>query len=82
MKINEAVIKRMDYLLKDRGWTTNELVRRSGVHQTTIAEIKAGRTRSPGISTIRSIAKGFGMSLAEFFDDDIFDDIDDNSSIK
>lgn len=72
MQIDEAVTTRIQQLLKDRGWTANELIKRSGINQSTIAEIMAGRSKYPRISTIQKISHGFGMTLSEFFDDDVF----------
>lgn len=74
MQIDEAVTTRIKSLLKEKGWTANELIRRSGVNQSTIAEIMAGRSKFPRISTIQKIAHGFGMTLSEFFDHKMFDE--------
>lgn len=74
MQIDEAVTTRIKSLLKEKGWTANELIRRSGVNQSTIAEIMAGRSKFPRISTIAKVSRGFGMTLSEFFDDDVFED--------
>lgn len=74
MLINEAVTTRIQQLLKEKGWTANELIKRSDVNQSTISEIMAGRSKHPRIITIKKISHGFGMKLSEFFDDDIFDD--------
>lgn len=74
MQIDEAVTTRIQRLLRERGWTANELIKRSGVNQSTIAEIMAGRSKYPRISTIQKIAHGFGMTLSEFFDDKVFED--------
>ena len=72
MEIDQAVTTRIQQLLRTRGWTANELIKRSNVNQSTISEIMAGRSKHPRISTIKKIAFGFGMTLSEFFDDDIF----------
>ena len=74
MQIDEAVTTRIQQLLKERGWTTNELIKRSGVKQSTISEIMAGRSKFPRISTIKKISQGFGMTLSEFFNHKMFED--------
>lgn len=74
MNLDEAIPIRIQQLLKERGWTANELIKRSGVKQSTIAEILAKRSKYPRINTIQKISYGFGMTLAEFFDDQIFED--------
>jgi len=74
MQIDEAVTTRIQQLLKERGWTANELIRRSGVKQSTMAEIMSGRSKYPRINTIKNIAHGFGMTLSEFFNHKMFED--------
>ena len=73
MDLRKAIIKRIDNLLLEKGWKTSELIRRSGVHQTTMTEIRQGRTKNPQVDTIDKIATGFGMTLAEFFQDKVFE---------
>lgn len=77
MGINEAITTRVRLLCKEKGWTTNELIRRSNVNQSTVSEIMSGRSKYPRIITIEKLAHGFGMTLSEFFDDEIFNNLDD-----
>lgn len=77
MGINEAITTRVRLLCKEKGWTTNELIRRSNVNQSTVSEIMSGRSKYPRIITIEKLAHGFGMTLSEFFDDEIFSNLDD-----
>lgn len=77
MGINEAITTRVRLLCKEKGWTTNELIRRSNVNQSTVSEIMSGRSKYPRIITIEKLSHGFGMTLSEFFDDDIFNNLTD-----
>lgn len=77
MKINQAVTQRIKKLCKDRGWTISELIRRSGVHQPTMSEIMAGRSKHPRIITIKKVSDGFGITLSDFFNDELFMDLED-----
>lgn len=77
MGINEAITTRVRLLCKEKGWTTNELIRRSNVNQSTVSEIMSGRSKYPRIITIEKLAHGFGMTLSEFFDDEIFENLTD-----
>lgn len=72
MDINYAVTKRIKNLCKEKGWTVNELIRRSGVNQSTMSEIMSGRSKHPRIITLKKVAQGFEMTLSEFFDDEVF----------
>lgn len=69
-------------LCKEKGWNTNELIRRSGVNQSTVAEIMAGRSKHPRIITIRKLAYGFGMSLSEFFNDKLFSELKNKHKVE
>ncbi|MGH2319803.1 helix-turn-helix domain-containing protein [Planococcus sp. SE5232] len=73
MNLRAAVIKRIDNLLFEKGWKTSELIRRSGVHQTTLSELRQGRTKNPQLDTLDKIAIGFGLTLSEFFKDEVFE---------
>ena len=82
MGIHEAVTSRVQQLLKEKGWTTNELIRRSNVNQSTVSEIMSGRSKYPRIITIEKLANGFGMTLSEFFDHESFHNLDEDISEK
>ncbi len=82
MDIHHAVTARVKSLCKEKGWTTNELIRRSGVNQSTISEIMSGRSKHPRIITLKKIAQGFDMSLSEFFDDELFLELNEESEKK
>jgi len=46
----------------ERGWTQQELARRSGVDQPTISRIENGHTRGVGLGTIERLAYALGVS--------------------
>ena len=45
---------------------------KSGVAPSTIKNILYGKSKNPGIVTIKLLCDGFGISLFEFFDTDVF----------
>ena len=53
-------------LMDERGWTIYELAKRSGLAQTTIANMWK-RNTEPTIPSLRAICSGFGITLAQFF---------------
>lgn len=53
-------------LMNERGWTIYELAKRSGLAQTTIANMWK-RNTEPTIPSLRAICNGFGITLAQFF---------------
>ena len=60
------VIKRIDDLMKERGWSDYRLAAESGLSSSTIANIHR-RNTVPSITTLESICGAFGISLAHFF---------------
>ena len=49
---------------------------RCGITQSTLNNIVNGRNNSITIQTVLRICRGLGMELQEFFDDDLFRDIE------
>ena len=62
-----AVANRLVFLCGQRGWTINKLAMVSGVSPSTVKSILYGRSKNPGIVTIKILCDGLDMSLAEFF---------------
>lgn len=50
----------------ERGWSTNRLSIRSGVSQSTLSSIEAGKG-NPNLDSIERLCKAFDMTLSEFF---------------
>lgn len=46
----------------DRGWTQEELARRSGVDQSTISRIENGLTRGVGLGIVERLADALGLN--------------------
>ena len=49
----------------------------SGVIQSTVNSIFSGRSKNPKLSTIQYLCEGLNISLKEFFDSPLFNDIED-----
>ena len=52
--------------------TINKLATDSGVAPSTIKNIFYGKSQNPGIVTLKMLCDGMDITLAEFFDTDIF----------
>ena len=87
MKINEAIAKRINDLCNDKelankvancnNISTNKLASLSLLTQSTVQHLTDGRSKNPKILTIARICcNGLGISLSEFFDDPVFDNLD------
>ena len=70
--VNEAVIKRIKYLLKEKNITQYRLEKNSGIQHGHMQWILSGKSKTVTLSTVMMIANGFGMTVAEFLSDDIF----------
>ena len=64
------VIKRIDDLMKERNWSDYKLASESGLSSSTIANIHR-RNTVPSISTLEAICLAFGITLSQFFADDM-----------
>jgi transcriptional regulator with XRE-family HTH domain len=76
MNISQAVIRRIRELCEERNLTINALSYISGVTQSTINDIVNGTTYNTGIATIKKLCDGLGISIKEFFDSDLFIDLE------
>lgn len=76
MRSKEALRLRVMELCRSRDLTLNGLSRISGITQSTLNNIICGRNNSATISTIQKICDGLDMDLAEFFDSDLFRNIE------
>ena len=62
------VLKRLDDLMKERGWSDYRLAQNSKLSSSTIANIRS-RNTIPSVVTLESICNAFGITLAQFFAD-------------
>lgn len=76
MKINDAIKTRILNLCTENKITINELAVLSGLRATTIYSVINGKSKNPSFVTIEKICSGFGISIRDFFDDKIFNNID------
>ncbi len=75
MKLEEAVSRRLSKLMEERGLTQYKLSRLGGVPKSTISTI-INATYKPRLETMYQIVATLGISLKDFFDDPLFDNID------
>jgi len=68
----EAVVYKMETLLKERKMNLHQLSRESGVLYDTLKKIRTRDNKSITLDTVILIAAGFQMTVAEFLDDSLF----------
>ena len=76
MTIAQATVQRILDLCGERGITVNKISNISGVTQSTVNDIISGTTNNAGIATIKKLCDGFEITVREFFDSDLFDDLE------
>lgn len=76
MNIGEAVKRRILELCQKQNISINKLSSMSGVTQSTVNNIISGRNRSTTISTIKKLCDGLGITIQEFFNSDLFQDLE------
>ena len=76
MTIAEALVKRLFELCNERNLTVNKICNISGITQSTVSDIVNGTTTNAGIATIKKLCDGFEISVREFFNSDLFDDLE------
>ena len=76
MNAKQAVATRIVELCKERGIAVNTLANNAGIPPSTIYSMLNTKSMNPGIVTIKQICDGMEITLREFFDSPIFDDLE------
>ena len=72
MSIAEALAARVEELLEQHNVTQYRLSMLSGVSQATISDIRLKKNRAVNVRILYELSQGFGMELADFFDNPLF----------
>lgn len=76
MGVGEAVRRRILALCDERGLSVNKLSILCGVTQSTLNNIVSGRNKSTTVSTVKKICDGLDITITEFFEDELFSDLE------
>ncbi|MBP3591180.1 MAG: helix-turn-helix transcriptional regulator [Clostridia bacterium] len=76
MNTKEAIAKRIIELCKERNIAINALANISGVPSSTVYSMLNEKSKNPGAVSIKKLCDGFEISLREFFDSPIFDNLE------
>jgi len=77
MKLHEAVSQRVKNLLKEKGMNQYALFKNGGISRSTISTLISANIKNVSSDLIYQICSTLGISLKDFFDDSIFDNLDD-----
>lgn len=75
MKISEAISKKLIKICIEREISINKLATISCLTQSTLQNLIGRNSNNPKLLTIVRICDGLGITLKEFFDDEVFMDI-------
>ena len=76
MNTKNAVANRIIQLCNQKNIAINALANLSGISPSTLYSVLNEKSQNPGIVTIKKLCDGLDISLREFFDADIFDNIE------
>ena len=71
-----AVKNRIIELCNKRRMSINALSTESGIPRSTLKNILYGKSNNPGVVTIKILCDGLGITLAQFFDTDEFNNLE------
>ena len=76
MLVKEAVEKRIVELCNERRIAINNLANISGVSPSTVYSILNEKSKNPGVCSIKKMCDGLDITIREFFDSDLFDNLE------
>ena len=71
-----AIKNRILQLLGEKRMSIHKLATESAVAPSSIKNILYGKSRNPGIVTIKMLCDGFGITVLDFFDTEIFRELE------
>lgn len=78
MKLNDAIIKRIEEICKERNTNVCDASLNGGMSPSAIYDLIKGRTKCSKVITVKRFCEGAGITLAEFFDRDYFNNTEDD----
>ena len=72
MDMYTAVKNRILELLGEKKMSIHKLAMESAVAPSSIKNILYGKSQNPGIVTLKMLCDGFGITVVDFFDTDVF----------
>ncbi|MBQ8146741.1 MAG: helix-turn-helix transcriptional regulator [Clostridia bacterium] len=76
MNTKEAVAKRIVELCNEKNIAINALANISGVSPSTVYSMLNEKSQNPGVVSLKKLCDGFEITLRQFFDSPIFDNIE------
>ena len=77
MNLNDAIVKRIDEICRERGSNVCDIALNGGMSPSAIYDLIKGRTKCSKVITVKRFCEGAGISLKEFFDREYFNDTEE-----
>ena len=77
MTLAEAIKIRMQNLMKEKGFSQYDFYTKGGIAKSTASQVLNGTRERVAIKTVYEMASTMGVSLQQFFADDIFNSVSD-----
>lgn len=76
MDLSKAIRIRITNLIEERNLNVSKLSTMAGISRATLSKFLSGQRKYLRIDILEYICEGLNMKLKEFFDDEIFDNIE------
>lgn len=77
MKVQDAVIARIWELAKEKDLSINKIATNAFINTSTLNSMLNGHSKNSEITTISKICYGLGVTITEFFNSPIFNEVKD-----
>lgn len=74
MLLVDAIKQRINFYLNKKSMTLWQLYKSSGIPKSTLFSLMSSASTLPRLDTLHHICEGLGITIKEFFDDDIFEE--------
>jgi transcriptional regulator with XRE-family HTH domain len=81
-ELHIAVMYRLLGLCQKHDIGISQLAKKADIPLTTIKNILNGASLNPGVNTLNKLCKGFGITLGDFFADEVFAEVDKKNTSK
>ena len=78
MNLNDAIIKRIEEICKERNSNICDIALKGGMSPSAIYDLTKGRTKCSKVVTIKRFCEVAGITLSEFFDKEYFNEPEDD----
>lgn len=82
MELSEAIVLRIKQLLKEKNMKTYDPSIKSGVPRSTISLFLSRETKTIRLENLLYLCEGFGIELKDFFNDEVFKNVEAKNWLK